>query len=94
MQLPKRLTLVQMQDQWASIINPLMARPANQSIILEPTTLVTGVNVINHLLGRNLQGWVIVDIDAAVTLYRSAPLNNLTLTLMASGPATVTLEVF
>lgn len=87
--------------QWASVLNPLLANPLSSASILKDIKLTTGVNVINHKLGRTMQGWSVVDITptppnttAAVTYYRSAPLNDLTLTLTVSGPATVAIEVF
>jgi hypothetical protein len=92
--LAQKLPLDQMQTKWAAQINPVLASPTNNSSILEGVKLVSGVNVINHLLGRPMQGWIITDINAAITVYRSAPMNNLTLTLTASGAATVNIEVF
>lgn len=83
-----------MQTKWASIINPLLSKPMLQGQNLENVTLVTGTNIINHKLGRKLQGWTITDIDAAVTVYRSAPMNDLTLTLTSSGNATANIWVF
>lgn len=92
--LPQQLPISQMQTRWASQLNPLLSRPANNSSLLTDIELNTGVNVINHLLGKKMQGWIIIDIDAAITYYRSAPMNDLTLTLTCSGPATVSIEVF
>lgn len=94
MSLPLQLTLPLMQTQWASYLNPLLANPLSQGVFLPNVQLATGVNVINHLLGRKMQGWLITDINAAVTVFRSAALNNLTLTLTASGPAVVSLYGF
>lgn len=62
--------------------------------MLEQVALGTGVNVINHLLQRNMQGWFIADINAAVVPYRTAPFNNLTLTLTVSAPCVVNIYVF
>lgn len=83
-----------LQTAWAALINPLLSRPQLQGIVLKDIPLIAGVNVINHHLGRKMQGWTQTDINAAITLYRSAPYNDLTLTLTASAPATVSLEVF
>jgi hypothetical protein len=41
-----------------------------------------------------MQGWMITDINAAAAIYRSAPLNNLTLTLNASAACIVNIGVF
>lgn len=83
-----------MQNKWGSILNPIIANPLNNTLLLKDITLVSGTNVINHLLGRPMQGWYITDVNAAATIYRSQPFNNLTLTLTSSGPATINLAVF
>lgn len=88
------LVLSQMQTRWASILNPFLANPLNQMRQLEDITLVAGDNVINHLLGYTMRGWVVTDITGASTVYRSAPLNNKTITLNASAPAIISLAVF
>lgn len=92
--LPQQLTLPMMQTVWASALNPLLTNPMNDGVFLPNVSVVSGVNVINHLLQRKMQGWVVTDIDAAVTYFRSAAFNNLTLSLTFSGPAVVTLYVF
>lgn len=93
-QLPINLPVPLMQTKWASQLNPVLANPLNSVSILKNVDLLTGANIINHLLGREMQGWMILDIDAAVVPYRSAPFNNLTLTLTASAPCTVNIGVF
>lgn len=87
-------TLTLLQTGWAALLNPFLSKPQFQSNILPNVKITTGVNVIPHLLSRKQQGWQITDINAAITLYRSADFNDLTLTLTASGPATISLEVF
>jgi hypothetical protein len=88
------VNLMLMQNRWSSELNPMLRNPVNNMSVLKDVKLVSGDNVINHLLGRKLQGWVILDVDAPTSVYRSAPLNNLTLTLNASAPAVVILGVF
>jgi hypothetical protein len=92
--LPQKLTLDNMQNRWASIINPLLSNPLNNSSLLKNIELQTGDNVINHLLGRTLQGWIIVDIQGVADIYRSMPLNDQTLTLNSSAAVTISLGVF
>ena len=92
--LPQKLPLDMMQTKWASILNPLLAVPMTQGLALESIKITTGTNVINHLLGRKQQGWFLTDQDAALNLYRSAPFNNLTLTLVSSAAGTVNLWVY
>lgn len=86
-----------MQDKWSSILDPIIDNPANKSTLLPSIKLVTGNNTVNHLLSRKLQGWSIVRIDAASTIYDSQTSNSTqdkTLILVASAPCTVTLLVF
>lgn len=83
-----------MQDKWASILNPLLAQPLSSAGMLTGIKISTGTNVINTLLDRKMQGWFVSDIDAAVTLFRSAPFNDKTLTLTSSGPCNINLVVF
>lgn len=94
MQLPRKLTIDLMQTRWAAILDPLISNNLNNVSILQSVSLVTGANVINHLLGKKQQGWFLTDINAPITLYRSAEFNDLTLTLTASGPAVVNIGVF
>lgn len=90
-------SFVQLQDRWASILDPVVDNPANKSTLLPDIKLVTGNNTVNHLLSRKLQGWSIVRIDAASSIYDSQTSNSTqdkTLILVASAPCTVSLLVF
>ncbi len=92
--LPQGLTLDQTQNQWASIINPVLSNPQNNAALLTGVVLKNGVTVINHKLGRKPQGWFIADQTAAAQIYRSAAFNDLTLTLTSNAAVTVSLGVF
>lgn len=83
-----------MQTKWSSQLNPVLNSPITAPTILKGVTLQTGVNTINTGLTATLQGWFIVDQDAAATIYRSSPKAPLTLTLTVSGPVTVDIAVF
>ncbi len=91
--LPQKLPLDLMQTTWATQLNPIISNPLNSANHLTGIALINGVTTINHLLGRQMQGWFITDINAAATIYRSAPLNNLTLTLTSDAAVTVNIEV-
>lgn len=82
-----------LQEQWKKVLEPVIAVPLNNGLIIQ-ASLITGNNIINTLLLRKQQGWMIIDQDAASSIYRSAPLNDKTLTLNASAPANVSLWVF
>jgi|SRR5271165_6923533 len=88
----KNLSLL--QTAWAQQLNPVIQAPTAVPVLLKQIILTTGDNVINTRLGRLQQGWFIIDINAPVTIYRSAPFNSLTLTLNSSGNATINLAVF
>lgn len=90
-------TLQMLQNSWASMINPVLNNPLNNGNLLKNISLVSGTNVINHLLGRKLQGWIIVGINAAATIYDNQANNQTpdkTLILISSAAATVNIEVF
>lgn len=82
-----------MQNKWASILNPIIAKPLSSSNILKGVILSTGVNVVNHLLARKMQGWIVSDINAPATIYRSQPFNSQTLTLTSTADCIVDLIV-
>lgn len=95
--LPKKLTWDLASDRWATILNPFISNPSNNSSILKNISLVMGTNVINHRLGRSLQGWNPTRIRSSVTLYDLQDINQtpqLTLILVASAPSVIDLQVF
>jgi hypothetical protein len=97
MKLPQQLGLQQMQNVWAAIIEPIINKPSNNSLILKNISLVAGSNTINHRLGRNLQGWNPVRIRSNATLYDQQDSNQtpqLTLILVASADVVCDIMVF
>lgn len=95
--LPQRLPLSQMQTQWSSLINPVLANPLTQSQILTGVKLISGTTQVNHKLGRALQGWMICGINGVSSVYDTQASNqmpDLTLTLVSSAAVTVNLVVF
>lgn len=79
---------------WASQLNPIIASPLSSSRIIKNYPLINGVTIINHGLGRLMQGWFIVDITAAATIYRSQPLNGSTLILTSNAAVICDIGVF
>lgn len=94
MQLPLIKDLDLMQAKWKSILDPVLAKAFLSGQILSSIKIVSGSNVINHRLGRQMQGWILSDIDSNVQVFRSAPFNDLTLTLTSNGSAVLNLLVF
>ena len=68
--------------------------PLNQMVILNGVVLAVGNNTITHGLGRIPTGWIVMDVNAAATIYRSSPFTATTLTLNSSAIATIRLGVF
>lgn len=97
MKLPQQLTYPQLMTKWAAILNPFLDNPPNNSLVLKNIHLSTGSNVVNHFLGRPLQGWKPTRVRASATLYDTQDTNQtpqLTLVLVASAAVVVDLEVF
>lgn len=95
--LPQGLDLTATQNRWASVIEPVISNPANNSLLLKNVVLASGTNVINHRLGRKLQGWVIVRKRGPAAIYDNQDGNQipeLTLVLVSDAAVTVDLEVF
>jgi hypothetical protein len=90
--------LSMMQTNWASQLNPLLSNPIVNGLILKNIPLSSGSNVINHTLGRNLQGWVVTRMqNAFAELYDTQNINtmpNLTLFLHSNAAVVVDLLVF
>ena len=91
MSLPLRMPWNLASDRWATDINPVLNFAPNQGILITNQTLKAGTNVINHLLGKTQQGWIITDQNAVASLYRSQPFNSTTLTLVSNNPVTISL---
>ena len=87
-----------MQSAWAKTLDPIVNLPTNHGIILKNVSLGIGVNTINHLLGRKLQGWFIVrQRPNAASVSDLQDVNNtpeLTLVLNSFSVSTVDIFVF
>lgn len=86
-----------LQTTWSMQLNPLLAAPLSNGILLERVSLASGANVINHKLGRKLKGWFITRLRASATVYDTQDSNarpQLTLNLTSSAAVTVDIYVF
>lgn len=82
-----------LQTAWSSMLNPVLGNPITSGRLVEDVALVNGTTVVNHKLGRALQGWIIVNINGIANIYSPAS-NNLTLTLVSDAVVNVSLYVF
>ena len=90
-------SLMLLQTAWASVLDPLLKNATNNCSVLSSVQLQVGSNVINHKLGRKLQGWSIVRQRAAASVFDTQDVNPtpaLTLTLTSSAAVVVDLLVF
>lgn len=95
--LPQQLTLDQLMPKWAAVINPILASPIVNGLQLDNIVLTIGDNVINHKLGRKLQGWIIVRKNAQAGIFDTQDVNQmpqLTLNLTSDADVTVSLWVY
>lgn len=90
--------LSMMQTAWASQLNPIIINPLSSMVQLDNITLISGVNTINHKLGKVLQGWFVTRMqNSFVQLYDLQNTNNMqdkTLILNSSGAGLISLIVF
>jgi hypothetical protein len=95
--LPQGITLDDMQNKWATAIEPTLNAVTSKPILLKSVSLKSGSNSVNHTLGKQLVGWFIVRQRAAASIYDNQDSNQhqtLTLILVSSASAVVDLLVF
>ena len=92
--LPRNLNLPQLITTWATALDPIVRNQLIQGNLLNNISLINGVNVINHKLGRKQVGYIITDINGIAQVYRSQPFNDLQLTLTSDSDVNVSLWVF
>lgn len=86
-----------MQTSWAAALNPMLKNPLANGLILDQVSLIVGDNVINHLLGRPLQGWIVIGQNDLAEFYDLQEQNSMpekTLILNSSDQVMVNLYVF
>lgn len=79
----------------AAALIPTFNNPLINGRMITGKVLASGSNIINHGLGRDLQGWFIVGINGAAVIYDTQATNaNPSLTLLLTSNATVTVNLF
>jgi hypothetical protein len=84
------------QDNINNVLVPLLKDPYLDGINIINIDLIAGQdNLINHKLGRDLQGWIVVDKDQFTDIKRVAnTTSSLILTLRTEFNCRVSLRVF
>ena len=94
MALPLLQSFSLLQNQWKSILDPIVANPIVQGSQLTGIALTTSPTTVPHKLGRTQQGFFITDINAAATIFRTGDFNASNMVLTASAACTVNIWVF
>lgn len=95
-QTPDR-TINQLQQNISQSVNPIINNPLVDGNILLSQNLISGTNVLNHGLGRPLQGWSIIGINGAAQIYDAQSTNpnpQATLILISNAAVTINLYCF
>lgn len=88
-------TLMLLQTDWIKKLNPVLALPIVQGTQLTGISLVANTpKVINTLLGKKQQGYIVTDQNANASIWRTQPFNDITLTLESSANVTIDLWVY
>lgn len=84
-----------LQTNWAQQLNPLLSNPVSSGLILKKVSLTSGDNIINHLLGRKLQGWFIVRKRAGGNFYDKQDTNMYPdIQLILNSDASVSVDIY
>lgn len=86
-----------LQSLWKTILDPIVDRAQNNSLILTEVPLVNGTTTVKHSLNKKLSGWKIVRQRSAAAIYDAQdgnPNPNTTLLLVSDADVVVDLEVF
>lgn len=94
MALPLLKSFDLLQNQWKSILDPIVANTIVQGAQLTGIKLTTAATTVPHGLGRTQQGWFITDTNSAATVFRSGEFNNANMVLTASAACTVAIWVY
>lgn len=86
-----------LQSLWKTILDPIVDRAQNNSLILTEVSLANGTTTVKHNLNKKLSGWKIVRQRAAASIYDAQdgnPNPATTLILVSNAAVIVDLEVF
>lgn len=83
-------SLTLLQTAWATQINPVLANPLVSGVLQKNIKLIAGVNVINHMLSRSSQGYIITGMRGLYSQIFDTVSTNPSLTIsLTSSVATV-----
>ena len=89
--------ITRLQTHIKTVLNPLLELPISDGVMIENLDIGTGDTVVNHKLGRNCEGFLVVRLKSNATIYESSTVNATpenTIILKASGAATANIYFF
>ncbi len=88
------MALQLLQTKWKQQLDVLLALPILSGRQITGIELIIGTVKVGHLLNRKMQGFIQTNKDAGANYYRSAPLNDKTLSLTSDAACTIDLWVY
>ena len=89
------------QTNVANTLTPVLKSLIVDGVLIKDIDLVSGVNRINHTLGRVPEGWIIVDRNTTATVFKTIPTtaantitDSSTISLTSSGTVKVSIWFF
>lgn len=88
-------TLMRLQTEWVSQINPVIDSPIATPSLIQNVVLEVGDNTVTHGLGQTLQGWVITRMRGAFSQVFDKQDDNATpqTTLVLNSSVQVTVDI-
>lgn len=84
-----------LQDAVDKALTPVLNVPLIDGVLLKNVSIATGLNIVNHTLGREPLGWIVVDKNSSATVYRqTSAIPDRTLNFVASGSGVFSFWVF
>ena len=83
-----------LQTAWKSNLDPVLSNPLLNGVLQKNITLASGTNVINHLLGRPIQGYLITGMHNAFSEIYDTQSNTPALTLNLHSSVATSIDLY
>jgi hypothetical protein len=83
-----------MENAWATQLNPILNNPLTTGVLQKNVKLSQGVNAINTMLGRNLQGYIITGMHNTFAQIFDTTSSNPSLTLNLTSSVATTIDIY
>jgi hypothetical protein len=83
-----------LQTQWGTQLNPVIGNPLVSGVLQKNIKLVPGVNAVNHMLSRNLQGYIITGMHGNFTQIYDTTSTQPSLILNLNSSVAATIDIY